>query len=128
MSEKIKGMYGSETRADEVIAWLKSQGAERCLYNGSAEDNIYYVDQGDAKVVNKRHSALFDIVELPRWRAKYAEKYCYVSERGCVKNTTEDFWNEDDERYECGNYFKTQEEADIYAEKFREIFKERREK
>ena len=43
MSEKIKGMYGSETRADEVLEWLESQGAVTCMYNKFSEDIIYYV-------------------------------------------------------------------------------------
>lgn len=37
MSEKIKGIFGSKTRADEVLAWLKSQGAENHEFNGDAE-------------------------------------------------------------------------------------------
>lgn len=129
MSEKIKGIFGSEKRADEVKEWLKNQGAInfKDIYDASSEHSIYYVEQGNVKVINERYSVLFDIVELPRWRAKYDERYYYVSDSGHIKEGREKeilSWCEDDERYECGNYFKTKEEAKKYTEKFLEIFKE----
>ena len=122
MSEKIKGMFGSKTRADEVLAWLKSQGAKTSLYDGSLEQCIYYVDQEHIKIVEKGHSCLFDIVELPRWRAIKAGVYFYINDRGRVDSTL-DTYELDADRYKCGNYFQTKEEAETYVEKFREIFK-----
>lgn len=79
------------------------------------------------KIVGERLAVLFDIVELPRWRAISAGLYFYVSDRGCVGSTF-DADSIDQERFECGNYFKTKEEAELYAEKISELFKERREK
>lgn len=124
MSEKLKGIFGSETRADEVLKWLENQGVKECIYNGSSKNTIYYVDKGIVKAVDKDHSVLFNIVELPRWRAKYEEHYYYVSDWGVVRKSKDQCWGEDNVRYECGNYFKTREEAEKYAEKIREIFKE----
>lgn len=123
MSEKIKGIYGSETRANEVLEWLKSQGANVFGYKGNTKDWIYYVDKGHVKTVNKEHSVLFDIVELPRWRAKVGEPYCYVADDG-IATIVKDRGRECDNcRYEVGNYFKTLEEARQFATKIREIFK-----
>lgn len=122
MSEKIKGMFGSESRADEVLEWLKSQGAKEFMYNGWSENTIYYVDKGIVKVVDKSHSVLFDIVELPRWRAKEGEIYYYVNIPGCVSSTTDERGSCDESYYVCGNYFKTREEAEKVAGKIREIF------
>ena len=59
MSKKIKGVYGSETRADEVMKWLENQGIKECQYRGCSENTIYYVDKGIVKAVDKDHSILF---------------------------------------------------------------------
>lgn len=123
-SEKIKGIIGSKTRGDEVLKWLKSQGDVDCsICDGKSEEVIYYVDNNEIKIINKRHSVLFDLVELPRWRADYDEKYYFVSECGeacCSSDVRDDF---DNGRFNLGNYFKTREEAEPYAKKVREIFK-----
>lgn len=129
MSEKIKGMFGSETRPNEVIEWLKSQGADamQSIENFKDSEAIFYVNKD--KEVMKLHitcAELFDIVKLPRWRAKYDEKYYFVSECGkaCCSNDIRDAF--DNDRFNLGNYFKTYEEAEQYAKKFREIFKKKR--
>lgn len=60
MNEKIKGIIGSVTRANEVLEWLKSQGAVDCsICDGSSEEVIYYVNNNEIKTINKRHSILF---------------------------------------------------------------------
>lgn len=123
MSEKIKGIYGSETRADEVLEWLKSQGADTSSYSGNSEDNLYFVKDGEVRIFHKHFSYLFDIVELPRWRAKKGETYCYITDYGEVDETTDEKGYRDEERYRLGNYFKSWAEAEQYAEKIREIFK-----
>lgn len=123
MSEKIKGMYGSETRAYEVLKWLESQGAERCQYKGFVESNIYYVDQGEVKMVDIKHSILFDIVELPRWRAELGGRFYFINYMGKVDFDTDLRGYADNSAYEIGNYFQTKEEAEKYTEKFHEIFK-----
>lgn len=125
MSEKLKGMYGSRARFDEVLEWLRSQGAVECEYGGHSESSIYYVDQGEVKMVDGIHSALFDIVELPRWRADSCAVYYYASDSGSVMQTRDTGHFVDDDRYRLGNYFKTAEEAKPFAEKIREIFKEK---
>lgn len=123
MSEKIKGMFGSETRADEVLEWLKSQGAKVFEHEGNVEGFIYYVDKGQVKVVNNVHSVLFDIVELPRWRAEYDGRYYYMSDGGRVCSSIDRRYEDDNERYKVKNYFKTREEVEPYVEKFCKIFK-----
>ena len=120
---KIKGIFGSKTRADEVLGWLKSQGAVECGYTGDSEINIYYVDNGEVKLVDEIHSILFDIVELPRWRAEKGERYFFVSTGISPCLSCEESEEVDDMRFESGNYFKTPEEAELYAKKVREIFK-----
>lgn len=128
MSEKIKGVIvSSETKFHELIYWLRSQGAvESSLVTlvTVVRSAIYYVNkQGQVMYADKIHADLFDIVELPRWRAEKDEKYYYVSDTGSISATEDSRWGRDDKRYEIGNYFKTKEEAELYAEKIREIFK-----
>lgn len=123
MSEKLKGMFGSRSRFDEVLEWLKSQGAEECEFGGHSESSIYYVDNGEVKMVDEIHSILFDIVELPRWRAGYDVKYYFVTEYGEACCSSDIKAALDNDRYNCGNYFKTREEAEVVAKKVREIFK-----
>jgi len=124
MSEKLKGMYGSRARFDEVLEWLKSQGAVECEFGGHSESSIYYVDDGEVKIVDEIHSVLFDIVELPgRWRAKYDEEYYFVSDRGDISGDSDKREALDNDRFDLGNYFKTLEEAAVVAKKVREIFK-----
>lgn len=127
MSEKIKGMFGSETRADEVLEWLKSQGAEEHAFSEVSEEDIYFVDQGQVKIVSKEHAVLFDIVELPRWRAKEGELYYFMSDYGECCNTYDMNTSFDNERHKIGNYFRTAEEMEPYKKKFREVFKEKKE-
>lgn len=123
MSEKIKGVYGSETRANEVLKWLKSQGAEKCEYGGHSESSIYYIDKGEVRMVDKEHSVLFEIVELPRWRAAVGGRYYFINYIGKVVFDTDLRGSVDDSAYEIGNYFQTKEEAEKYTEKFCEFFK-----
>lgn len=130
MSNKVKGIFGSKTRADEVLQWLIAQGAEPAsvkLLGGDTCNTIYYVNkQKQATWVNAIHSELFDIVELPRWRAEKGERYFFVStgEGISASSSCEDSDEVDYERFESGNYFKTLKEAEAVAKKVREIFKE----
>lgn len=126
--KKIKGVIvSSETKFHELISWLKSQGAvESSLVTlvTVVRSAIYYVNkQGQAMYTDKIHADLFDIVELPRWRAKYDEEYYFVSDRGDICGDSDKREALDNDRFDLGNYFKTLEEAAVVAKKVREIFK-----
>lgn len=123
MNKKIKGIYGSRARFNEVLEWLKSQGAVECEYGGHSENSIYYVDQGEVKIVDGIHSVLFDIVELPKWRAEIGGRFYFINYIGKVDFDTDLRGYTDNSAYEIGNYFQTKEEAEKYIEKFHEIFK-----
>ena len=68
--------------------------------------------------------AAFEWVEPKRWRAEANGTYYFVSPTGAVA------WHEDyadhvdNNMYVAGNYFENITEAEIYAEKWRELFKE----
>ena len=57
-----------------------------------------------------------EIPEGKRWRAKEGERYWWVQNDGGVTNDCDDWVDIDDGRYELGNYFKTEEEAQKAAD------------
>ena len=60
-----------------------------------------------------------------RWRAEKGEMYFYVNYELEVNIIVDDYYNGDNILYKSGNYFKTEEEAELVAIKFREVLKER---
>ena len=63
------------------------------------------------KAVNEKYGI------TKRWRAKYSKKYFFInSDFSIFRGETESGWKVDNVRYEFGNYFKTEEEAEEYAE------------
>lgn len=64
-------------------------------------------------------------VRKKRWRAKNYEQYWFADENGSVGYCIEFEDQIDNERYASGNYFRTEDEAEKVAAKFKEILKER---
>ena len=64
-------------------------------------------------------------MEKIKWRAKKYSSYYFINAIGKVINDEEDFSKVDSDRFEIGNYFKTEEEAQEYADKFKELLKNR---
>ena len=60
-----------------------------------------------------------------RWRAEKGEMYFYVNYGLEVNIIVDDYYSGDNILYKAGNYFKTEEEAEKVAEKFRKILEER---
>lgn len=61
--------------------------------------------------------------KLPYWRAMRGDRYWYV-DTDCTPSTNWDTSGKADDRYECGNYFRTQEEAIAACEAVRECLQE----
>lgn len=59
-----------------------------------------------------------------RWRAKSKGRYWVVSGDGTTYKSNEDGDITDDERYNIGNYFKTEQEAEAVANKFKALLSE----
>ena len=64
-------------------------------------------------------------VEKIRWRAKLENSYYFINSSGNAHEDDEDFTKIDSDRFEIGNYFQTKEEAQEYANKFKEPLKDR---
>lgn len=50
-------------------------------------------------------------MEAERGRAAKSERYWYISDVGMLRFTTDERSDSDDYRYECGNYYLTEEDA-----------------
>lgn len=51
-----------------------------------------------------------------RWRAEVGEKYYFLDEIGNIYLDIDGYWEADNYRYKTRNYFKTEEEAQEYAD------------
>ena len=64
------------------------------------------------------------VADLPRWRAEKDCRYYYIKNCDATIDSSDDNRFEvDNNFYESGNYFKTEEAAERVAEQIREIFK-----
>lgn len=128
MSEKIKGIHGSRTRFDEVKQWLINHGAKNFAGCKCCDPNeVYYLyPNGDVTSIHKSEEFLFDIEELPRWRARQGESYYFITSEGLISAAIEDGSFDSSMRYNAGNYFQTDENAVPYREKFIKLFRRNR--
>lgn len=96
------------------------------------DDRIILVSEYDAnkikqqvKELNKRYGELnkrYGIEE--RWRAERGRDYYYIDSECTAFGTYDYRCNEDNIRYELGNYFRTEEDAEKALEKIKQIFNE----
>ena len=76
--------------------------------------------------VNKKWNPKTKRIEDVRWRAKDGEPYSYLlfGDTDILVTTTTDMrMYKDDERFNSGNYFKTDSDAEKVVEQIRDIFK-----
>lgn len=86
-----------------------------CVYNiYLTRDEVFpqvikniYIEELKQKIeeINKE----FEVSK--RWRAEEKCSYWYIDSDNAINLTDENFYEEDDDRYNLGNYFKTDEEA-----------------
>ena len=67
----------------------------------------------------------FDRTDPPRWRAEKGGAYFMIGEAGTIEYVNDNNEDLDDKQYNSGNYFQIKEEAEQYAEKWRELFGKR---
>lgn len=128
MSEKIKAIRGNLQRCKEVVTWLEEHGAKDAKHQveGSSEYKLYFVDpNGDAQCVGEKYEYLFDVEELPRWRAEKGKTYYHVTDLCNVLSNVDDYTPFDEWHHELGNYFQTREEAEEMCKQILDLFKQR---
>ena len=65
------------------------------------------------------------VLVYEKWRANPEEGYYYINSELCIHYTCDYYTDFSDKQFRIGNYFKTEEEAELVAEKFRKILEER---
>lgn len=82
-------------------------------YGDEKYDNlIFTVPKGDIDLFLEKINCINEKYGIPkRWRAKDFKKYYYINSVSDICTSTEEKQNLDNERYDLGNYFQTEEEA-----------------
>lgn len=79
------------------------------LVNKAMKDRLEYI----VEKVNKKYGV------PKRWRAEDGNYYYHVDDEFIIQKEVEDYMILDNNRYNTGNYFRTKEEAEEYAEYMR---------
>ena len=110
--KKIKEDFES----NDLLEWITIGGNYVCndkIFINRVYPNIPFIARGETTFIFK------DIVDkinekygiLKRWRAEQKKGYFYIYSNGLVDETMESYKTMDNQRYELGNYFRTEEEA-----------------
>lgn len=77
------------------------------------EDNKpFIIKNEDEKYIQEIVNLLNEEYGIPkRWRAEEKCSYWYIDSDNAINLTDENFYEEDDDRYNLGNYFQTREQA-----------------
>ena len=86
-------------------------------------DEIRKIEAALAKKGKRWNAEKKCIEDLPKWRADMNGAYFYISSACNIIKEKECYCYADEERYNVGNYFKTEEAAEKVASQIREIFK-----
>ena len=83
----------------------------------SADNRIFLIDKEDLKNILEKVNKINEKYGIPkRWRAEKEKEYFFVTGTNEI-TIDEEYYNEaDNTRYELGNYFKTEEEAEKVKE------------
>ena len=95
-------------------------------YGDEKYDNlIFTVPKEDIDLFLEKINCINEKYGIPkRWRAEDFKKYYYINSVSDICASTEEKQNLDNERYELGNYFQTEEEAQkiIDSKKWQEFW------
>ena len=131
MDKNYKPVYvrGTETGKGVIEALEACGGTNSFGYEGDCETNIYYIApytnfirgvSEDAQFASYIKATAEEIKPL-RWRAEKNGPYYIVNWALGVKRLHDDRVPSDDRLYNCGNYFRTREEAQEMAKKIKKI-------
>lgn len=108
--------YDEEIRVESFLVpeYIKDdnklyvQGEEQ-----SKDSRIFLIDKEDLKKILEIVNKINEKYGIPkRWRGKRSDKYFSIFGDSEISETTDNYFPEDQRRYEWGNYFKTLEEAE----------------
>lgn len=124
-----RGKFEDENlRVRSINAPYYLSGSDVLFIQGEFEEkdnSIILVSEDEANKIKQRVKELnnrYGIEE--RWRAERGRDYYYIDDECKAFGTYDYRCNEDDIRYELGNYFRTEEDAEKALEKIKQIFNE----
>lgn len=130
MDKNFKPVYikGTET-GDGVIEALTAHGGKNnCFYKGTDYDSIYFIMPNNficRAQINSAYSnyiiATAEEIKPLRWKAKNRGHYYTISATMEVVKLRDYGDIETVKLYKCGNYFKTEAEAEEVAKKIKKI-------
>ena len=107
--------YDRETGVESVWAPEYIKDDNKLYIQGKESDKdskIFLVDKEDLKKILEIENKINEKYGIPkRWRAEENEEYYYIGSSGIVWSVGELFSDEDNDNYNLGNYFKTEQEA-----------------
>lgn len=130
MDKNFKPVYvrGTETGRGVIEALIALGGINYCHYNGKCDDYIYYMMPNNSicsALVNSQCGkyiiAIAKEIKPLRWRAPRCSTYYAFNSVMLVMKFSDYETKNDYSRYECGNYFRTKEEAQEMAEKIKKV-------
>lgn len=131
MDKNYKPVYvrGTETGKGVIEALEALGGINDYKYTGNSEFNIYYISPDNNFIVLASSNSPFgsyvkataEEIKPLRWRAARDRAYYTIESTITVIESIEYGDRYDDDRYKCGNYFRTREEAQEIAEKIKKI-------
>ena len=83
----------------------------------SKDSRIFLIDKEDLKNILEIVNKINKKYGIPkRWRGERSDKYFSIFGDSEISEITDNYFPEDQRRYEWGNYFKTEEEAEKVKE------------
>ena len=108
--------YDEEIRVDSFLVPGYIKDNNRLYVQGevqSKDSRIFLVDKEDLKKILEIVNKINEKYGIPkRWRGKRSDKYFSIFGDSEISEITDNYFPEDQRRYEWGNYFKTLEEAE----------------
>ena len=117
---KRGGFYDEETEveSDWKPEYIKDNNKLYIQGKDESEDSrIFLVDKEDLKNILEKVNKINEKYGIPkRWRGERSDKYFSIFGDSEISKVTDNYFPEDQRRYEWGNYFKTKEEAEKVKE------------
>lgn len=83
----------------------------------SGDNRVFLVDKEDLKNILEKVNKINEKYGMPkRWRGERSDKYFSIFGDSKISKVTDNYFPEDQRRYEWGNYFKTEEEVEKVKE------------
>lgn len=131
MKKDYKPVYirGTKSGKGVIEALIAHGGINNCDYKGNCESNLYYIAPDTKFICGMDECTQFapylkataEEIKPLRWRAEKDSPYYIVTATLKVEKVYEYKDAGDSNLYNCGNYFRTEAEAEEMAKKIKEI-------